>query len=827
MADQNVEGLPEGATLRPLQSASQPEIEGLPEGATVRPLSAASTSNAQQHPAGWHEPIAKPAAQSGLLDTANEYYEKGTGIGAGLGRLALMGPNMIRGAYHAITDEPKTAEESAIESGGAASMVPGAGRMALAGKRLLYDPQAAEADKAKAEAEQGHTAESMGHSIAAGVPLVGPYASNIAERAGRGDISGAATELGGLLAVPEVAKEAMPGGALPGAAAEGARPFPVADSMVRGASRAASKMGGTAPYLAGAATPHPFIAAKAIRAITPDFVAEGVEKGKTFGLNPEEAAHQQLEERAVESEKEAAKAQAVVDRYKASTAQGIEPPEDVVKASDKAKAKATEDRMHADNAKEAIAKPTSKEKPVTLDHMAGLQNDIDRMAPRPGTPKAEPAPTPKPINVKGPGEVQPETIAQPTEETPRVPRTGQETLANNQGRMGRTYALPEAPLNLPQEVLPPEGTEAPAPKAEKTPQTVEGGLAPVPPDETVKTPANATKKSVDKVGDLVNEGLGNERLKANVPLKEQGPKIRSEIEPEQPKVEPELAPEKPKADIPKEEAKVPEKLSSDPRKATLQKAGATPEEMDKILSRGTKTDPTSKVGLSKLAEHFGVDLGDKAIGRGKGDVAAGTHLSPDQVLQKIIDAGHSPADIAKAVDEGKHLPTVAGGSPEGAAAKQTVGTAEGAKADTYYVHRAMAELGPTASMSDILKKAQEFKESKGPWLSPDIGEWKAPPELGAFSAEDTGAKVRAANPEPTGRGSNKALEQAEALGGERRTGEGLQEGQTEQRSGKERRAAERKTQAAEDALFKQARQELGDDATTEAVVARMEELRKK
>jgi len=37
-------------------------------------------------------------------------------------------------------------------------------------------------------------------------------------------------------------------------------------------------------------------------------------------------------------------------------------------------------------------------------------------------------------------------------------------------------------------------------------------------------------------------------------------------------------------------------------------------------------------------------------------------MTQDAVLQKIIDAGHSPADIAKAIENGKHLSAVSGGS---------------------------------------------------------------------------------------------------------------------------------------------------------------------
>ena len=99
------------------------------------------------------------------------------------------------------------------------------------------------------------------------------------------------------------------------------------------------------------------------------------------------------------------------------------------------------------------------------------------------------------------------------------------------------------------------------------------------------------------------------------------------------------------------------KLSSDPRKQVLLNADATPEQIKTILQRGSKYDPTSRVGLSKLAEHFGVDLGDSAIGRSAADIKAGTHIPPSEVLQRILNEGHSVADIAKAIAEGKHLPT--------------------------------------------------------------------------------------------------------------------------------------------------------------------------
>ncbi len=52
------------------------------------------------------------------------------------------------------------------------------------------------------------TSEAVGHSMAAALPFVGPWAANLGERAGSGDIAGAATELGATLAGPKIASKA-------------------------------------------------------------------------------------------------------------------------------------------------------------------------------------------------------------------------------------------------------------------------------------------------------------------------------------------------------------------------------------------------------------------------------------------------------------------------------------------------------------------------------------------------------------------------------------------------------------------------------------------
>jgi len=145
--------------------------------------------------------------------------------GAALGDVALTPIDLAQSVYHAVAEPPKNEEEAAIESGGSVTQ-PGSGRAALAIKRLLYDPQAAEAAKAREEAEQGHGVESFGHSVAAGVPLIGPMTSQLGEEAGKGDVAGAVTKGAAYAAIPKIAKEAMPGGKLPGAAAKGESAFP-------------------------------------------------------------------------------------------------------------------------------------------------------------------------------------------------------------------------------------------------------------------------------------------------------------------------------------------------------------------------------------------------------------------------------------------------------------------------------------------------------------------------------------------------------------------------------------------------------------------------
>jgi hypothetical protein len=331
--------------------------------------------------------------------------------------------------------------------------------------------------------------------------------------------------------------------------------------------------------------------------------------------------------------------------YRDSVEQGNPLPKEVQKPIDKAQAALDEAKTHHEATKQAIAERKQPRETPAAD-ITARPSTAKSVAPAPAPmeapgPVAPTAPT-RAMNVKGPGEVQPETFPQQPTPAPMV-RPGQAEIPG--GRMGRTMQLPAAPMTAtgevgPQEILPPEPKpKAPVAAKEPTtePTTIEmgpGKLATPEPEAKAAPTAPAVKPEDLKT--QIERGLGNKKIEPGVKIGEQGAG---------------------RVEVPKE----PVKVSSDPRKAALQKAGASDEEITKILQRGSKFDPTSKVGMSKLAEHFGVDLGDKAIGRGKGDTAAGTHIAQHEVLERILK-DHSPAEIAKAVDEGAHLPTVSGAS---------------------------------------------------------------------------------------------------------------------------------------------------------------------
>src|ERR1017187_4166132 len=441
MADDT--GLPEGAVVGP---SFKPEAQanGLPEGAVIGPAMQTSVPAATAKSTKPQEP--------GMIDVANKAYE-GPGVMNALGRLGMAIPNMARGIYHAAADAPKDETEQAVAT---SLQGPLSGRAALAAKRLLVDPgeQTAQhlAERRAQFEKQGEHQGLASRAFEEGtsrIPVLGPIAYNLADRAagtgpGEGtaagnlveqpnaDPSGAFTEAAGYTAAPEIAKEARPGGKLPGAPDAGARPFPTADAAVRTASRVAVKAVPAAPYVAGAIAGHPYVGARLLSGIT-DPLSDIVEKGKVYGLSAVDATAQQLGERAAKSAKVAAKTQVEVDKYRASKENyGVEAPEDVLKANEKAQLKAREDALHAHAAKQA-ADAARAPKPAPQPEVPTEQ--IEAMK-RPGAPK----PAAAPQNVKTPGQVQPEVVPQPLLDQPRT-ATGRMQLPNEQGTMGKPRQL--------------------------------------------------------------------------------------------------------------------------------------------------------------------------------------------------------------------------------------------------------------------------------------------------------------------------------------------------------------------------------------------------
>jgi hypothetical protein len=215
---------------------------------------AASASSSDPY-AAYQEPKDKATEartkEPGILETANKYYEGRPAIpvapteeyasnllhriGSSAGRTAMMIPNMAAGLYHAAVDDP-TLDEVGLSD-----------QQRIA-KRLLYDPSAQAIEQEKqheakdAEAGMPHsTTEKVLNRAVSAVPLVGPFVEGEGQRAGRGDWAGAAADVGAMELLPRIAKESMPGGRLPGAAAKGEEAFPITRSAAQGTVRGAAK----------------------------------------------------------------------------------------------------------------------------------------------------------------------------------------------------------------------------------------------------------------------------------------------------------------------------------------------------------------------------------------------------------------------------------------------------------------------------------------------------------------------------------------------------------------------------------------------------------
>lgn len=149
--------------------------------------------------------VAMPSAaaqtpDSGDAPIAGAYKQAGKSLVGGVGDAVKSLLGMPGQIYHAFSDAPQNADEQKDMTLG------GPGAVGI--KRLFIDPQVSEYNKAKQEAQQGNTSESMGHSIAAGVPVLGPLAAHIGEVGGK-DPARALGEGLTYLAAPKVADTAL------------------------------------------------------------------------------------------------------------------------------------------------------------------------------------------------------------------------------------------------------------------------------------------------------------------------------------------------------------------------------------------------------------------------------------------------------------------------------------------------------------------------------------------------------------------------------------------------------------------------------------------
>ncbi len=131
--------------------------------------------------------------KSVLMPDQNTLGNIVSGVGRGLKNLVMAPVSVAKATFQA----PQTPEEVQAQLLG--------GTAGLLGKRLIGDPAQAELQKAR---QAPTTSEAIGHGVAAAVPFVGPFAANLAERAGTGDIAGATAEGLTTALAPKVAAKA-------------------------------------------------------------------------------------------------------------------------------------------------------------------------------------------------------------------------------------------------------------------------------------------------------------------------------------------------------------------------------------------------------------------------------------------------------------------------------------------------------------------------------------------------------------------------------------------------------------------------------------------
>jgi hypothetical protein len=338
---------------------------------------------------------------------------------------------------------------------------------------------------------------------------------------------------------------------------------------------------------------------------TPEALGETKEAPKT----PQDKAIGTLKTAYDKANSDFQKAHEAREAYRASMDQNVEPPAGVQKAFDKAQKALDEAQFHYETA---------------LENSAPKEAVAEDKVPEVKAETKEPTPV-APENVKGPGQVSPETETPTTvrmrrdqsaaqePQGPMMVRGGQRELPGG-GVMGKPLQLPavtERPVGQ-VDVLPPEKPVA------------------VPKTEPVST-------QLSKIEDLTREGLGGKELGANVPLREQ---LQTENLP--PKEE--KAAEEIEHPVPQVRANGENLANAIPK---------TPEGHALLQ----KLHDLSNVELRQLAINAGEDMGQKSIGRGKNSGS----IPRSEVFDRMLK-NHTPDELGKMVDEGKHLPSVSGGT---------------------------------------------------------------------------------------------------------------------------------------------------------------------
>jgi hypothetical protein len=221
------------------------------------------------------------------------------------------------------------------------------------------------------------------------------------------------------------------------------------------------------------------------------------------------------DEKVAEAQKALDIAKKPAEPYVHSAAQGIQPPAEMQKPITKAQEKLDEAVAHRDLAKEAIAKQMSEARTNKTAPVAPAAPEVpaEKVEAAPQLNKlgaAKPAPAIPQMNVKTPGQVQPETFPQTPTERPRTP-LGRMELAGGQGTVGTPRMLTEGT---------PEGPKIP-----------EGGLPKIKPAQEVLPPVKAAKPERGNVKALTVDEKGNVIDKEDTPEGRMGRLLKEAMTP--------------------------------------------------------------------------------------------------------------------------------------------------------------------------------------------------------------------------------------------------------------------------------------------------------